>query len=177
MVSVSLLDPATARALSREPFTYAEVGRTRSSAPDGYRSFTRSAVLRPHVDFDAAAGDVARWQVQLRAGLRVAASAPTVEPAAVFLMRLGVGPLALRIPCRVVYVVDEADRRGFAYGTLPGHPESGEESFVVVREEQRVRLIITAFSRPVTRLARVGGPVTRWCQDVMTSRYLRTLDR
>ena len=31
------------------------------------------------------------------------------------------GPV--RAPCRVVYVVDEPDRRGFAYGTLPGHPE------------------------------------------------------
>ena len=36
-----------------------------------------------------------------------------------------------RRPCRVVYVVDEPDRRGFAYGTLPGHPESGEELFLV----------------------------------------------
>ena len=39
------------------------------------------------------------------------------------------GPV--RAPCRVVYVVDEPDRRGFAYGTLPGHAESGEERFVV----------------------------------------------
>ena len=30
----------------------------------------------------------------------------------------------LRAPCRVVYVIDEPDVRGFAYGTLPGHPES-----------------------------------------------------
>jgi uncharacterized protein (UPF0548 family) len=35
------------------------------------------------------------------------------------------GPI--RVPCRVVYVLDEPERRGFAYGTLPGHPESGEE--------------------------------------------------
>ena len=42
---------------------------------------------------------------------------------------VGLGPL--RAPCRVVYVVDEPDRRGFAYGTLPGHPETGEELFAV----------------------------------------------
>ena len=39
------------------------------------------------------------------------------------------GPV--QAPCRVVYVVDEPDRRGFAYGTLPGHAESGEELFLV----------------------------------------------
>jgi uncharacterized protein (UPF0548 family) len=31
------------------------------------------------------------------------------------------------VPCRVVYVVDEPRRAGFAYGTLPGHPEIGGE--------------------------------------------------
>ena len=38
-------------------------------------------------------------------------------------------------PCRVVYVIDEPSRRGFAYGTLPGHPESGEEAFIVEIDE------------------------------------------
>jgi uncharacterized protein (UPF0548 family) len=93
-------------------------------------------------------------------------------------MRLGVGPLALRIPCRVVYVIDEPDRQGFAYGTLPGHPESGEEAFVLHREAgNRVRFVITAFSRPATRLAKLGAPVSRQLQHFMTSRYLQTLDR
>ncbi|SIP67631.1 hypothetical protein BN9982_740001 [Mycobacterium tuberculosis] len=38
-----------------------------------------------------------------------------------------VGIAFLRAPCRVVYVIDEPDVRGFGYGTLPGHPVSGEE--------------------------------------------------
>ena len=36
-------------------------------------------------------------------------------------------------PVRVVSIIDEPDRKGFAYGTLDGHPLSGEESFVVER--------------------------------------------
>lgn len=44
---------------------------------------------------------------------------------------LGVGPLRLLVPNRIVAVVDEQDRYGYAYGTLPGHPESGEELFLV----------------------------------------------
>lgn len=50
---------------------------------------------------------------------------------ALVLPGVGAGPLRLRAPCRVVYTVTESRRRGFAYGTLPGHPECGEEAFVI----------------------------------------------
>src|SRR5207253_2806761 len=33
--------------------------------------------------------------------------------------------------CRIVYVVNEPRKFGFAYGTLPEHVESGEERFTV----------------------------------------------
>jgi uncharacterized protein (UPF0548 family) len=46
-------------------------------------------------------------------------------------------------------VIDEENRRGFAYGTPPGHPEQGEEAFVVaLREDGQVTFTVTAFSRP-----------------------------
>ncbi len=77
---------------------------------------------------------------------------------------------------RVVYVVDETHRKGFAYGTLPGHPESGEEAFVVELDgDGTVTFTITAFSRPSSRLARVAGPVNRAVQRWITGRYLRSL--
>src|SRR3712207_7231330 len=59
---------------------------------------------------------------------------------------------------RVVYTVEEPDRAGFAYGTLPGHPERGEELFLLDRApDGQLRLTISAFSRPATWLARAGG--------------------
>lgn len=117
------------------------------------------------------------WQVQTRAGLRVAASAPEIVPGAVCVMTFGPAPFALTIPCRVVYTISDTDERGFAYGTLPGHPESGEEAFVLRRAaDGGVEFTITAFSRPATLLARIGGPATRAVQHVMTRRYLRALD-
>ncbi len=94
------------------------------------------------------------------------------------LMHLGIGPAAIRIPCRVAYVVDEPGQRGFAYGTLPGHPESGEERFVLKQHRDgTITIEITAFSRPASRLASLGGPVARRVQQTMTTRYLRALDR
>jgi uncharacterized protein (UPF0548 family) len=116
------------------------------------------------------------WQVQLRAGVTVAASAPVVTPGAVVIVGLGAGPVRLSAPCRVVYLVEEPRRLGFAYGTLPGHPESGEEAFIVEQHaDDSVTFTITAFSRPATTLARLAGPVGRLVQARVTARYLRTL--
>ena len=92
-------------------------------------------------------------------------------------LRIGVGPLSIIAPCRVVYVIDESDRCGFGYGTLPGHPESGEESFLLERADNAVTFTVTAFSKPATMLTRLAGPIGRRVQDVMTARYLRALPR
>ncbi|WP_375475806.1 DUF1990 family protein [uncultured Jatrophihabitans sp.] len=175
-MTVELLDPSRAAELQREHFTYPEVGRSAGPLPDGYQHIARTRTLSGSSDFDVLVDRLMTWQVQSRAGLRVAASSQRVEADAVTLMRLGVGPLAITIPCRVVYVIEEADRRGFAYGTLPGHPESGEESFVLERTAAgRIEFTVSAFSRPATRLARLGGPMTTLMQRLMTDRYLRAL--
>ncbi len=52
-------------------------------------------------------------------------------------------------------------RFGFAYGTLPGHVESGEERFLVEwdRGDDAVWYDILAFSRPNHVLTRLGYPV------------------
>jgi uncharacterized protein (UPF0548 family) len=54
-------------------------------------------------------------------------------------------------------------RHGFAYGTLPGHAESGEEWFLVEwdRTDGGVCYDILAFSRPQQILARLGYPWVR----------------
>jgi uncharacterized protein (UPF0548 family) len=73
----------------------------------------------------------------------------------------------LQAPCRVVYVIDEPDIRGFAYGTPPGHPESGEERFAVAGfEHLRGVRGGDAFSRP----GPAERPVGRSCQWPSTSR-------
>jgi uncharacterized protein (UPF0548 family) len=71
-------------------------------------------------------------------------------------------------------VIDEPHRRGFAYGTLPGHPESEEEAFVLTRRDDGgTTFTITAFSRPVSIPAKLAGPLGRRVQDAVTHRYLR----
>jgi uncharacterized protein (UPF0548 family) len=86
------------------------------------------------------------------------------------------GPLTAVAVCRIVVVVDEPERYGFAYGTLPGHPERGEEAFLVERHDDgRVVFRIVAFSRSAELLARLGGPVTRAIQQRASRGYLTAL--
>jgi uncharacterized protein (UPF0548 family) len=67
--------------------------------------------------------------------------------------------------CRIVYTIDEPDRFGYAYGTLPEHVECGEERFQIeLTETGEVWYDIVAFSRPQHWLARVGYPYVRRTQ-------------
>ena len=66
---------------------------------------------------------------------------------------------------RIVYTIDEPRRFGFAYGTLSGHVESGEERFLVEKEhDDSVHYDIRAFSRPRHVLTKLGYPYVRYLQ-------------
>lgn len=159
------------------PFTYDEVGATADGPQAGYGWLERSAPLVRR-DFEGAGRDLFMWRLHERSGLRVHASESPLRQDTVVLMQLGLGAASLQIPCRVAYVINEPTLRGFAYGTLDGHPECGEERFVLERHtDETITVTITAFSRPASLLARLGGPVTRKAQQTMTTRYLRALDR
>lgn len=176
-MTVSALSEERTAALRAASLTYPREEMSPDGAPAGYRRVEESARLRRR-DLEGAARDLFAWRVHDRAGLRVHASGTAAHPGTVVELRLGAGPLGIRIPCRVVEVVDEPDRKGFAYGTLPGHPESGEEWFLLEREpDGSIRFTVTAFSRPASLLARLGGPVSRVVQDGVTGRYLRALDQ
>lgn len=155
------------------PFTYPEVGATGSELPSGYQHLRASRVVGSGREvFEQCAEVVMTWGVQRGAGL-VVVPGDRVRVGAQNRVGLGVGPLRIWAPCRVVYVVDEPTRKGFAYGTVQGHPESGEESFVVsLDDEDTVLFEVTAFSRPARWFARIGGPVTKLLQRHVTWRYL-----
>lgn len=160
--------------LAELPFTYSEIGATAGSPPDGYHHLHVSAVIgHGRARFEEAATKVMRWGMLRGAGLRVN---PTTEVAQVGAeVIVGLGPV--RVPCRVVYVIDEPNRRGFAYGTLPGHAETGEELFAVRYDpvDETVRAEVIAFSRHGTWWSRLAGPFTSLIQRVVTRRYLQAL--
>lgn len=158
-----------------DDLTYPEHGATRGALPSGYHHLERRARLGAgRAVFERGAAALMSWEMHRAAGLRVTAEGDA-RPGELVISRLAPW---LTAPCRVVYVVDESGRRGFAYGTLPGHPESGEEAFIVgIDEADDVWFTLRAFTRPGTLLARVCGPLGRVAQRLMAGRYIRAMRR
>ena len=143
--------------------------------PPGFRRLHRSTVL-VGADLEDARARLFRWDLHRRAGLGVSASHTPLREGTEVHLRIGAGPLQVTAPCRVLRVIDEPDRAGFAYGTLPGHPEAGIEQFLLTcTPTGLVRLHLDAVSRPATWYARLGAPVARLVQSRVTTRYLRAL--
>jgi uncharacterized protein (UPF0548 family) len=172
------MDDDTRRRLAAQAFTYAELGASLDSTlPDGYDHLSMSRVLGHGRDlFDAAARRLMTWGMHAGAGLTVSATDDDVRRDGLVLLGVRIGLMTVKAPCRVVQVVDEPDRRGFAYGTLVGHPECGEEAFVVqIAADGQVSAVVTAFSRPAWLAARLVGPLGRMVQVDMARAYLDAL--
>lgn len=168
---------AAAARLVDLPLTYSAVGASQSasvavSPPDGYRG--RSAPARIG-DGDArwrfAVREVLSWGVKTRSGFRIE-NRKTVAIGDDVVVRFG----PVREPVRVVAIIDTADRGGFSYGTLPGHPIRGEETFVVDRtDDGSVWLTVSSFSRAAAGPWAIAYPVLLVAQRVFLARYLRAL--
>jgi uncharacterized protein (UPF0548 family) len=173
------LDALLAR-LGGQMLTYAEVGATKDSAlPPGYRHDRHFVSIGRGDDaFGRGQEAIRRWEAHRSAGAAVAPATPPLVAGTNVAVTLRFGPAFVVAPARIVYVTDEPDRFGFAYGTLPGHPERGEEAFHVQRDTaSEVSFAVVAFSRPADVLARFGGPVTRAVQSRVNRAYLEGVRR
>jgi uncharacterized protein (UPF0548 family) len=167
-------------ALSQQFPNYDEVGVTLCGAlPTGFRHDDYAIDLGTGDDvFTRAVTGLRTWRAHQCRGVRVLPSEAPVSIDVTVIVALGTKFLSLYAPCRVVAVIDEPDRFAFAYGTLPGHPEQGEESFSVSRSPQgKVTFTIRSFSRPASLLARASGPIGRRVQITSTRRYLAALKK
>ena len=177
---MGLLRAADLDRLRSAPFTYAEVGATQDDElPPGYAHGGRTAVVGHGEEaFGRAVEAVFDWRMQKGVGLRVRAGGPPTEPGTVVVLTAGLRRFGYDIPCRVVWARTDGDEQGFAYGSLPGHPESGEESFVVtLAEDGDVVFTTRVFSRLASPAARLGGPVSRAVQAAALDRYVTSIEK
>ena len=152
------------------PFTYSAVGATATTLPAGYVvDHTRIKLGEAEPVFQLARAALQRWE-QFRLGWVEAWSpdTPIRVGEVVAVMGRAIGLWWLNA-CRIVFVVDESEpitKFGFAYGTLPGHVESGEERFLIEwdRSDNSVWYDILAFSKPNHFLTRLGYPMVRRTQ-------------
>lgn len=150
-------------AQSKLDFTYSAIGTTATSPPASY-TLDHARVQLGYGDavYERARYALSQWQ-QFALGWVEAWPADTPlrtgETVAVLIRAFGMWWLNA---ARIVYVVDESSETmaqfGFAYGTLPGHVEAGEERFLVEwdRANDSVWYSIRAFSRPRHLLTRIA---------------------
>lgn len=134
----------------------------------------RSRVLG-HGDeaFATAITRLTAWAPQRALGAGVFPDGVRPTLGATLLVELRLGPLTVVVPDRVVAVVDEPGRWGFAYGTLPGHAERGEESFLVTQDDDgTVTGTVTVDATMGTLAARLAAPVVYGIQRFAVARYL-----
>lgn len=171
--------------LAARSLTYGPVGVTAPgdgvwAAPAGRRAYERSVLVgRGDECWAQAAAALLSWAVKTRSGFAVEAASgsdPGVRDGADYWLVAAAGPLRIREPARVVAVVDRPDRCGFAYGTLEGHPVSGEEAFVLHRDEDGVvRLTMRSVTAPGSGGWRLAFPAVLVAQRWYRRRYARAL--
>ncbi|MFE9776038.1 DUF1990 domain-containing protein [Streptomyces sp. NPDC005931] len=164
--------------MSSADFTYDHVGATREEGfcPEGFHPMhVRTRLGEGQEVFRRAAEAVFTWEMHRAVGVGLDAGAERAAPGVDVTVTLAG---LVKAPCRVVWAVEEPRRAGWAYGTLAGHPECGEESFVVDRTgDGTVWLTVSAFSRAARWYARAGGPATRTLQHAYARRCGTVLRR
>lgn len=168
------------RDLSDRPLSYDLSGVTvpgdttwRPATP-GFPTFQASEWVGDASAWPALAEAVMRWEVKIRSGFSVAPVADA-QCGRNFWLTARFGAIAIHEPVRVVAEVHEPDRRGFAYGTLVGHPVSGEEAFVAHRDGDNVYLTLRSVTRPGVGMWRFAFPAAFLAQRLYRRRYLRAL--
>jgi uncharacterized protein (UPF0548 family) len=155
-------------AQQRLPFSYPCVGATRDGGPTprGFdRDRNRQRLGTGEAVFHAARSAVRAWRM-------FPPPLATIEPAGIPIVEGETAVVVVRLfgvwfinSARIVYVIDEPRRFGFAYGTLPGHAERGEERFLVEwLNDDSVWYDLDAVSRPRYWAAQLAYPLTRRIQ-------------
>lgn len=152
------------------PFSYPAVGASRTRPPRGYTvDHNRVRLGVGPAAFERAVTALRGWEMFRLGWARVCPpAAPIAEGTCVAILAHLPGLWSLNA-CRIIYQIEQdgpVHAFGFAYGTLPGHVERGEERFAVEwrRSDDTVWYDLLAFSRPRHLLAIAGYPVTRALQ-------------
>jgi uncharacterized protein (UPF0548 family) len=143
-------------------FTYTAIGATAAKPPDSYvLDHIRVKLGDGETVYKTAKLALERWEQFNLGWLATMPPETPIKSGEVVAVVARAFSLYWVNPCRIVYVIHEAGpvfRFGFAYGTLPGHVETGEERFLIEwhQREGSVYYDVLAFSRPRHFLTRIG---------------------
>lgn len=170
--SPSKLLDALARAEASEP-SYDHVGSTLETGPPGGVPRHATSIEVEGSLADAAAA-LRGWAAHAGIDALILPHRAPLSTGTTVLVLVPWGPFELLAPDRIVAVVEDDVQFGFAYGTLPGHPERGEELFLAEQVADGVlELSITIDAGPGTAPALLASPAVHRLQRAAAARYLR----
>ena len=147
-------------------FSFDEVGTTRTGdCPAGFALDHERTLLGHGADvFERAKSALRRWEMFPDEMATLFCPERPIEVGAIITVQFRVGPFWSLNPNRIVYTLDQPSAGdqpacfGFAYGTLPGHLECGEERFLVEWDpvDDAVWYDLLAVSKPGHVLTRLG---------------------
>ncbi|MGH9316907.1 MAG: DUF1990 family protein [Thermoanaerobaculia bacterium] len=172
------------REQQRLAFSYGDVGATQGAPPEGYvADHSRVRLGAGPETYRAAVAAVRRWEMFRMPWLELFPSDAPIAAGSTVVILVPIAGVWWLNAARIAYVVDETTssgcRFGFAYGTLPGHAECGEERFLVEQNsgDASVWYDLLAFSRPNYPLVRLGYPLARRLQKRFARDSLRAMTR
>jgi uncharacterized protein (UPF0548 family) len=151
-------------------FSYSDADIAAGQSPPGYvRDHNRIKLGEGAEAFQTAVAAVKRWEMFNIGWLRLCWPDAPIEIGTTVAVLANLRCFWSLNACRIARVFDqdgEVKKYGFAYGTLPDHVESGQESFIVEwnSTDDSVWYDLSAYSRPNQLLSKLGYPVTRALQ-------------
>lgn len=146
------------------PFSYPQIASTQLDTPiPGFdNDFNFIELGQGPIVWEAAKEAIRQWKMFPGVWACIWPEHTPIREGEVVVMQAKVLGMWWLNSCRIVYVVNTPLKFGFAYGTLPGHAECGEELFMVEKmPNDTVRYVLKAFSRPRLWMARLAYPITR----------------
>ena len=162
--------------LDRQGVSYAPVGVTLGGAAVERHTVRLGS---GQATFEAARTALQRWATHQSSWLRTFPGVPQqVGQTVLVVLKVPGLPLGLVFGCRMVEVLDAERRFGFAYGSLPGHPERGEELFLIEwHADNSVTFTLKAQSEPANLLYRLGRPFGKLMRSLGSRQYLQAMQR
>jgi uncharacterized protein (UPF0548 family) len=163
--------------LAARHFTYAEQGATQGAFPPGYdHDRNRICIGEGPAAFEAGKAALRDWRHFPAGWTHIYPVQAELQEGQDIVMLFRLFGLWWHNACRIVYIIDEPRRFGFAYGTVVGHVECGEELFLVsMDEEGNVWYQLEAFSRPAIWATRLAYLLARHHQRRFARQSLRQM--
>lgn len=144
------------------PFSYNEVGASQTEIPTGYPvNHHRIQIGKGAEAFAMAKEAIRRWTMYKTGWTRIYPPDAPIAVGQIVCVIVNHGFCWSLNPCRIIYVLEETgaiERFGFAFGTLPGHSETGEERFTAEwrHDDDSIWFELLSFARGHHILARIG---------------------